>query len=76
MRYCELVCGLAAMKKLNIHGPIMFRCPNTGFRVQGLFADDVLAGDGEAYEATTCIACKQVHLVNPVTGKVLSVDEG
>jgi hypothetical protein len=64
------------MTELKIRGPITYRCPNTGLRVQGFFADDVTAGDGETYEATTCTACKQVHLVNPVTGKVLSVDAG
>ena len=55
--------------------PIIYRCPHTGLRVQGFFADDVAEGDSETYETITCIACKQLHLVNSATGKVLSVDE-
>jgi hypothetical protein len=50
--------------------PFIFRCPNTGFRVQGFAGDD-----GESEEAdgvfvgVTCLACGSVHLVNPKTGK-------
>jgi hypothetical protein len=50
--------------------PFLFRCPNTGFRVQG-FAE----GDGESKETddvfvgVTCLACGSMHLVNPKTGK-------
>jgi hypothetical protein len=46
----------------------VFLCP------QGWFADDG-SGDSETYEAVTCLACKQVHMVNPKTGKVLGADE-
>jgi hypothetical protein len=53
---------------------VLFRCPNTGDRVQGWFVDDV-SGDSETYEAVTCLACRQVHMVNPRTGKVLGTDE-
>jgi hypothetical protein len=49
-----------------------FLCPNTGDRVQG-FADN--GSDSETYEAVTCLACRQVHMVNPKTGKVLGADE-
>jgi hypothetical protein len=54
--------------------PFLYRCPNTGFRVQGFVADDVSKGP-ESYEAVTCIACQQVHLVNPTSGKVLGDEE-
>jgi hypothetical protein len=51
----------------------LFRCPSTGHRVQGWFADNgSVNGD---YEGVTCLACRQVHMVNPKTGKVLGVDE-
>jgi hypothetical protein len=54
---------------------ILYRCPNTGLSVQGWFADDASADEGETYEAVTCTACRQVHFVNRVNGKVLSGDE-
>jgi hypothetical protein len=50
--------------------PFLYRCPNTGHRVQGFAAEEV-SEDLEEYETVTCIACQQVHLVNPTTGKVL-----
>jgi hypothetical protein len=52
----------------------VFLCPNTGDRVQGWFAHDG-SGDSETYQSVTCLACRQVHLVNPKTGKVLGADE-
>ena len=51
-------------------GAILFRCPNTGYRVQGWFAEDVSETDEDTYETVTCLACQRVHLVNPKTGKV------
>jgi len=56
--------------------PFLYRCPNTGLNVQGWVADDPTEGEAELYEAVTCIACTQVHLVNPKTGRVLGTDEG
>jgi hypothetical protein len=44
----------------------VFLCPNTGDRVQDWFADN--GSDSEIYEAVTCLACRQVHMVNPKTG--------
>jgi hypothetical protein len=50
--------------------PFIFRCPNTGFRVQGLAPDDDESERaGDVYEAITCLACGRLHLVNPKTGK-------
>jgi hypothetical protein len=49
--------------------PFIYRCPNTGLKVQGFVAEEV--PDSETYESITCFACQQVHLVNPATGKVL-----
>jgi hypothetical protein len=52
----------------------IFRCPTTGLLVQALYTDDAdgaAANDGECYETITCSACKQIHLVNPITGRTL-----
>jgi hypothetical protein len=49
----------------------LYRCPITGLNVQGWSADE--AGDDEdtTYETATRLACRQAHLVNRSTGKVL-----
>jgi len=52
---------------------IMFLCPTTGYRVQEWFADDAENGD-DAYQTVTCLACRQVHLVDR-SGKVIGGDE-
>jgi hypothetical protein len=49
----------------------LFRCPNTGSSVQGWLAEDVSEIDEGTYQSMTCLACQQLHLVNPKTGKVL-----
>lgn len=46
----------------------IFRCPATGYSVQGLVAEPV--GDTDSYQAIKCTACARTHLVNPKTGKV------
>jgi hypothetical protein len=43
----------------------VFLCPNTGGSENG----------GETYQAVNCLACRQVHMINPKTGKVLGTDE-
>jgi hypothetical protein len=57
------------------HATRVFLCPNTGQRVQGWFADDGSENGGETYQAVNCLACRQVHMINPKTGKVLGADE-
>jgi hypothetical protein len=52
----------------------MYRCPNTGYRVQGFSAEEISDG-ADVYETVTCLVCKQSHLVNPATGKVLGEDD-
>jgi hypothetical protein len=52
----------------------LYRCPTTSKTVQGFIAEDV-SDDPNAYETVTCLACRQVHLVNPMTGKVLGTNE-
>jgi hypothetical protein len=54
--------------------PFLFRCPNTGYRVQGFAAEDA-SDHAEEYQTVTCLACQQVHLVNSTTGKVLGEDD-
>jgi hypothetical protein len=54
--------------------PFLYRCPNTGYRVQGFVAEEVSV-ERDGYEALTCTACQRVHLVNPTTGKVLGEDD-
>jgi len=51
--------------------PFIFRCPNTGFRVQGFAPDnDGSEGTGDdVFIGVTCLACRSVHFVNPKTGK-------
>jgi hypothetical protein len=55
--------------------PFLYRCPNTGLSVQGWRADEVSPDEADSYEAVTCIACQQLHLVNPVTGEVLGEND-
>jgi len=52
----------------------LYRCPTTGYRVQGFVAEDV-SDVSEDYQALTCLACHQVHYVRSTTGKVLGEDE-
>ncbi len=47
----------------------LYFCPN--LHVQGWIVDDPAADQHDAYERVLCTACRQVHLVNPSTGKLL-----
>ena len=56
---------------------ILFRCPNTGYPVQGWFAHGMSRDCKDIFEGVICLACGGVHLVNPKTGKALgAVDRG
>jgi hypothetical protein len=48
----------------------LYRCPITGYKVQGFTADNPAEKNGHVYEALTCVVCKRIHLVDPKTGKV------
>ena len=50
----------------------LFRCPVTGYSVQGLVSDPV--PDSDSYQSITCNACSRTHLVNPKTGKVAGAE--
>lgn len=54
---------------------LIFRCPTTGRNVQGWFSVDTSVAGGESYESVVCTACKNVHLVNPVSGKTLGATD-
>jgi len=54
----------------------LYRCPASGYRVQGFVADDPIEKTGHVYEPVTCTACSRIHLVNPRTGKLLSEEKG
>jgi hypothetical protein len=51
----------------------LYRCPNTGLKVQGWVADDPTKD--EDFKPVTCTACARVHLVNPKSGKVAGTDK-
>ena len=54
------------------HGSLLYRCPNTGFRVQGWVEDDESEDSDVAYVGVVCHACGRLHLVNPKTGETAS----
>jgi hypothetical protein len=51
----------------------LYRCPNTGFRVQGWVEHDESEEGGGTYESVTCHACGRLHVVNPKTGEAVGV---
>jgi hypothetical protein len=58
-------CGMATF---------IYKCPKTRRNVQAWFAEEVPANEGEPYETVKCLACKQVHLINRLTGKASGTD--
>jgi hypothetical protein len=52
----------------------LFRCPVTGYNVQGFVADDD-DDDDDTFHQYSCPACTRTHLVNPKTGKIVGSDE-
>ena len=56
--------------------PTLFRCPNTGLRVQALFEnEDDEDGADDAFESVNCSACGRIHLVGQRTGRVLGAPD-
>ena len=53
----------------------LFRCPDTGVKVQGWVADIPEEGGGATYELVTCAACSRLHLVDPKSGRVLGSED-
>ena len=52
----------------------IYRCPYSDKNVQGWTAEEVTE-HGDTYVPVQCLACRQFHHVNPVTGKVLGGDD-
>jgi hypothetical protein len=50
---------------------ITFLCPNMGVSVESWLADT--EDTDEIYERVTCLACRQLHMLNLRTGKILGV---
>jgi hypothetical protein len=48
---------------------VLYKCPAIGIRVQGWIAEE--ASGEDTYFPLQCIACKQMHYVNPATGRVI-----
>jgi hypothetical protein len=63
----------AAGKRLRLALPetITFLCPNMGVSVESSFA--YAEDSDEIYERVTCLACRQLHMLNLRTGKILGV---
>ena len=55
--------------------PLIFRCPATGYNVQGWVADEVPTSAVDTYEGILCHACGALHMVNQRTAKVLGVED-
>jgi hypothetical protein len=51
---------------------IRYRCPTTGKRIQIELEDDPDPESEPGHEAVPCLACGDIHLIDPKTGKVLS----
>jgi hypothetical protein len=50
--------------------PFLYRCPDTGFRVQDFTPDDNGSeGANDVFVVVTCFACGHPHFVNPKTGE-------
>jgi hypothetical protein len=48
----------------------IYRCPATGYNVQG--EHDPGGGPLPDYVMQTCLACRNVHLVDPATGRLMT----
>jgi hypothetical protein len=51
--------------------PVLFNCPQTGHKVQGLVAEEAFATNEPRYEAVNCLACAGIHFIDPARGTVL-----
>jgi RNase P subunit RPR2 len=50
--------------------PFLYRCPNTGFQVQGLATDEDGSEGANDVFVVTCLMCGWAHFVNPKTGEM------
>ena len=49
----------------------IFRCPTMRVSVQGWVPDDMEFDSDNEFISINCMACRQIHLVNAMTGRVL-----
>jgi hypothetical protein len=68
-RYLGSICAKAFDMPLFI-----YRCPTSGYRVQGFSGEDVSVNT-HTYEPVVCVMCKRTHHVNPATGVVLGEEQ-
>jgi hypothetical protein len=54
--------------------PFLFRCPNTGLRVQGFVAEETPNDDFDSDLPVRCLSCHQTHLVDLKTGERFAVN--
>ena len=54
---------------------LIFRCVQTGMNVQVWLPETAPPDRTDSYEVVTCPACGRIHLVNKITGKMLSDKE-
>ena len=55
---------------------IMFRCPICNIPTQAWIADDIQAKAGKhEYVSVECLACRQIHLVNPESGALMGINK-
>ncbi len=53
----------------------VFRCPNTGLQVHGWDTARDTEDAREMFEAVECLACGQLHMINPSAGKTVGADK-
>lgn len=51
--------------------PVLFDCPRTGEKVQGMIAEEAFATTDRRYEAMACLACAGIHFFDPASGNIL-----
>jgi hypothetical protein len=55
---------------------VSFAAPNTGQLVQGFSESREQSSNGRRYyEGVLGVACQQLHIVNPATGRLLTEEE-
>jgi len=54
---------------------IIFRCPQTGLKVQHWLNEVAAAEPGQSYQSVECPSCTLAHFVNRRTGKLLGERE-
>ncbi|MGY3530008.1 hypothetical protein ACVILK_006134 [Bradyrhizobium embrapense] len=60
------------MSDIRAWRPIIFSCPNTGDRVQGLLPAVASELPADELHSISCAACDGVHFINLQTGAVVS----